>query len=68
MNIEIDNLTMDETMNQIEVLIQEEKNAYVVTPNVDHLVKLNSSKELTEVYKNANLVLTDGKPLIWISK
>ena len=42
--------------------------SYVVTPNVDHIVRLEKDEELQKVYKNASLILTDGKPLIWISK
>ena len=68
MNTEIDNLTMKETIDEIDKLIKENKNAYVVTPNVDHIVKLETDKELQDVYKDADLILTDGKPLIWISK
>ena len=68
MNTEIDNLTMEEALQEIDNLIQKDKNAYVVTPNVDHIVQLERGGELTEVYKNADLILTDGKPLIWISK
>lgn len=45
MNTEIDNLTMSETLSSIEDLIQQKKNAYVVTPNVDHIVKLESKVE-----------------------
>ena len=40
MNTEIDNLTMDEALQAIDSLIQENRNAYVVTPNVDHIVQL----------------------------
>ena len=68
MNTEIDNLTMKETIDEIDKLIKKDKNSYVVTPNVDHIVKLETDKELQEVYKDADLILTDGKPLIWISK
>lgn len=68
MNTEVDNLTMQEALGAIEQLIQQNKNAYVVTPNVDHIVQLEQDQELVEVYKNADLILTDGKPLIWISK
>lgn len=68
MNTEIDNLTMEETLRAIEHLIQENKNAYVVTPNVDHIVQLETNKELQDVYANASLILTDGKPLLWIAK
>lgn len=68
MNTCIDNLTMSETLNEIDKLIQKKKCSYVVTPNVDHIVRLEKDEELQKVYKNASLVLTDGKPLIWISK
>lgn len=68
LNIEIDNLSMEESVFEIDKLINKRKNSYVVTPNVDHIVKLENDKEFVEVYKNADLVLTDGMPLIWISK
>lgn len=68
MNIEIDNLTMDEALEEIDKLIQENKNAYVVTPNVDHIVQVERGGELSKAYKEADLVLTDGKPLLWIAK
>lgn len=67
MNTEIDNLTMQETLQAINQLIQENKSAYVVTPNVDHIVQLETNRELQEVYKNAALILTDGKPLLWVA-
>lgn len=68
MNTEIDNLTMEEALYAVDSLIQQNKNAYVVTPNVDHIVQLEAGGELYEVYKSADLILTDGKPLIWIAK
>lgn len=67
MNTEIDNLTMDETLDAIDSLIKEDNCSYVVTPNVDHIVQLEKDEELKRVYENAFLILTDGKPLIWIS-
>lgn len=68
MNIPIDNLTMSETLEAIDELIQRRKPSYVVTPNVDHIVKLEKDEKLRKVYKKASLILTDGKPLLWISK
>lgn len=68
MNTEIDNLTMDEALRTINRLILENRNAYVVTPNVDHIIRLEKSTEFQEIYRNADLILADGKPLIWISK
>ena len=68
MNTEIDNLTMDEALAKMDDLIKKDNNSYVVTPNVDHIIQLERGSELVEVYKHADLILTDGKPLIWISK
>lgn len=68
LNTEIDNLTMEETLLEIDHIIQEECGAYVVTPNVDHIVQLETNVDLQNAYQNARLRITDGKPLIWISK
>lgn len=68
LNTEVDNVTMSEAVQKIEQLILSKKPSYVVTPNVDHIVKLETDKEFQEVYKEADLILTDGMPLIWISK
>lgn len=68
LNTEIDNITMNEAIDRAEELIIKKKPSYVVTPNVDHIVKLENDKEFQEVYKYADLILTDGMPLIWISK
>jgi len=68
MNTQVDNLTMTEALGAIDELIRQNKNAFVVTPNVDHIVQLEAGGELCRVYHNADLILTDGKPLIWIAK
>ncbi len=68
LNTEIDNLTMQESLEIIDELINRKKPSYVVTPNVDHIVKLEEDTEFQDVYENADLILTDGMPLIWISK
>lgn len=68
MNTEIDNLTMEEALETIDTLIHEDRKAYVVTPNVDHIIQLERGGPLSEVYKHADLILTDGKPLLWIAK
>lgn len=68
LNTQVDNLTMDEAIDRIDKLIINKKPSYVVTPNVDHIVKLENDIEFQQVYKDADLILTDGMPLIWISK
>jgi N-acetylglucosaminyldiphosphoundecaprenol N-acetyl-beta-D-mannosaminyltransferase len=66
-DIEIDPLTMTETVSLIaQWLIQPEKTCkFVVTPNVDHIVKVQTDLDLQDAYKQAALVVTDGKPVVW---
>ena len=59
---------MQEALQAIDELIKKNDSSYVVTPNVDHIVQLETNKELQKVYANASLILTDGKPLLWIAK
>ena len=68
LNTYIDNLTMQEAVDATEKLICKTETAYVVTPNLDHIVTLEKDSEFAEIYSNADLILADGKPLIWISK
>lgn len=41
---------------------------YVVTPNVDHVVKLRSSPQFLVAYRDASMVLADGKPIVLASR
>lgn len=68
LNIYIDSLTMRDAVDTIDKLIAKRECAYVVTPNLDHIVTLETDPEFAELYRNADLILADGKPLIWISK
>ena len=68
MNTEIDNVTMEEALQALDGLIQNKQDAFVVTPNVDHIVQLERGGELCEVYRKADLILADGMPLLWIAK
>lgn len=68
LNTSVDNITMEEAVQRIDELISQRNSSYVVTPNLDHIVIMEKDKEFHEIYNNADLVVTDGKPLIWISK
>lgn len=68
LNTQIDNLTMEEAVIEAKRLILEDRNSYVVTPNVDHIVKIENDSLFREIYEGADLILTDGKPLIWMSR
>lgn len=68
LNTQVDNLTMSEAITETDKLIRERKHSYIVTPNMDHIVLMEKDELFKEVYDNADLILTDGKPLLWIAK
>lgn len=68
LNTEIDNLDMQEAVDAVDALVVKKQNSYIVTPNVDHILRLEEDEEFRKIYKEAALRLTDGMPLVWISK
>ena len=66
--ITIDNVSMEETLVRLREMLAGQEKHFVVTPNVDHLVRLHKDTEFREVYKRASLVLADGMPLLWASR
>ena len=61
---------MSETVNEIKKWLNApEKNCkFVITPNVDHIVKVQTDIGLQAAYQQAALVVTDGKPVVWAAK
>lgn len=59
---------MDEAVRAADHLIRGKSASFIVTPNVDHLVLLETYPELKDAYDNANLVFADGMPIIWFSR
>ena len=68
LNTHVDNLTMEEAVEEARKLVRKGERSYVVTPNVDHIVKIEHDHLFREIYEGADLILTDGKPLIWMSR
>lgn len=64
----IDNVTTAETTEAIVGLIAAGGPACVVTPNVDHIVKVRRDPEFAEICRTAALVLADGMPLLWAAR
>ncbi len=54
LNISIDNIEKEELLQQLS-------EGFLVTPNVDHLVKLQDDKEFYQVYQSADWVVCDSK-------
>lgn len=68
LNTYVNNVTMQEALNAIESLIQEDKKSYIIAVNVDVIMKIESDQYLKKIIDKADMVLVDGKPLIWISQ
>ena len=59
--------TLAGAVDRIEAMVAEGGTHYVVTPNVDFLVKARRDPELRDILVHADLVLCDGKPIVWAS-
>lgn len=44
------------------------RGGWVVTPNLDHLRRLERDSAFASLYRNAQLVVADGMPLIWAAR
>lgn len=64
----VDNVTQQEAILEIDRMITAGEKTYVVTPNLDHVVKLEADADFERCYNKAGLVLADGNPLVWASK
>lgn len=68
LNTYIDNITMKQAVRRVDKLIEADKKSYVVAVNVDVVMKIEHDPYLKKVVDHADMILADGKPLIWISK
>lgn len=68
--IKIDALRMHEAVAQLQNWITDGDGRcrYVVTPNVDHAVLLQEHAGLRDSYRDADLILADGHPIVWASR
>jgi N-acetylglucosaminyldiphosphoundecaprenol N-acetyl-beta-D-mannosaminyltransferase len=69
-SIEIDAVKLPEALLTIERWLDEDRRdfRFVVTPNVDHIVRLNQLEDFRAAYRAASLVLADGKPVVLASR
>lgn len=68
LNTYVNNVSMMEAVHEIERMIHEKHKSYIVAINVDVVLKIEHDKYLKKIADDADMVLVDGQPLIWISK
>ena len=61
LNINIHSISKNE-------LLQKMNNGVLITPNVDHLIKLQSDKDLYKIYQKADWIVCDSKILFFAAK
>lgn len=68
LNTYVNNVDMAETLDAIDNMINDSKKHYVVAINVDVVMKIEKDAYLKKITNGADMVLVDGKPLVWIAK
>ena len=68
-NVLFDNVGMEEAVTRIIRMTQKtDRPRYVCTGNLDHLVLLQKDAAFRAIYDEADLVLADGAPVVWLSR
>lgn len=64
-----DRLSMPETVAEIVLMAsQNSKPRAVFTGNLDHMAQLRRDDDFQAAYADADLILADGMPLVWLSR
>jgi N-acetylglucosaminyldiphosphoundecaprenol N-acetyl-beta-D-mannosaminyltransferase len=66
--IQMDNLTMSETLDRIDQLIRSGHSHQHVVVNVDKIVKSSKDKTIKAIISQCDLVSVDGMPIVWASR
>lgn len=68
MGCQIDNLSMEETLQTIEGFIKSGRPHQHVVVNVDKMVKASRDTELRRIINECALINVDGMPVVWASR
>ena len=67
-DLEFSNMTLDEGANCLVDDSKAREPFLVVTPNVDHVVKLVKDSEMKKIFSAARYRFADGMPIVWLSR
>ena len=68
LGVEYDRLSFDAVIHRLSDARAVSPYSYIVTPNVDHVVRLHSSADLAPIYRQAALCLCDSRVLRLLAK
>jgi N-acetylglucosaminyldiphosphoundecaprenol N-acetyl-beta-D-mannosaminyltransferase len=66
--LSVDQVGFDEAIDRIAALVAAGRGGVVFTPNVDHVVQVETDLELRAAYASCALSLADGMPLLWLAR
>lgn len=61
-------IRFEETLDALIAMARGPRPSYVVTANVDHVVRFRNVPAVRHLYLGADMVVADGMPLIWASR
>ena len=67
-NVAFHRITEAETCRQIAESLARGQGGFMVTANLDHLLRCNRHPKYLDLVRKADLVVADGMPLIWASR
>jgi len=67
-NVAFHRITESETCQHIAESLDRGQGGFMVTVNLDHLLRCNRHPEYLALVRKADLVVADGMPLIWASR
>ncbi|WP_408955717.1 WecB/TagA/CpsF family glycosyltransferase [Natroniella sp. ANB-PHB2] len=68
LGVEVDNLTLDEALSQIESFLNSGQANLIVTPNPEMIIRANYDQQLKRILNSAELALADGVGLLLAAK
>lgn len=66
--VPVDCVNSAEALECVERLVAAREGGFVFTPNIDHVVNVDSHPEFAEAYARASLSIADGMPIVWASR
>jgi N-acetylglucosaminyldiphosphoundecaprenol N-acetyl-beta-D-mannosaminyltransferase len=69
MGVRFDAIGMEEAVSRIrDFAFRNDRPRYVCTGNLDHLRMVRTDSDFFSIYEDADMVLADGMPVVWLSK
>ena len=68
LNTYVDNLTMQETVKEVDKFIQNKKPLHLIGVNADKINELKKNRRLKRIVNDCAIINADGVSLVWASK